>query len=443
MILDLLKSHDGIALIDGEKSITYGKLLEETIASIELLLSQQINPGAIVCLDMKLSWRSLPYILALLSNKNIVIPNDDLPKELWDAILIEGMHDYHIYFSENELIAETKQPMNRECDQLAKFKQIGNAGLIIATSGSSGKPKLVLHDLDKMLERHKSFNNRTTSLAMFHYDHIAGYDRILRLLSSGSTLVLASNRRPTTVAQLIETHRIDEISSTPLFWREFINSRVVDSYNLASLRSISFGADRISEQTLSELRETLPWVEIRQSYGTSELGSLLTETCQDNALYFKFREDGVHTKIVDDKLWIKSPVSMIGYLSSDRATIDGDGFMDTGDIVESYGNYFRITGKDRLIFNIGGEKFMPSEIEDLIETHPMVSQAVVRQMTNQLGSFLVADVVLSEYSKEVAQIRSELKRITSKLASFKRPSRYRFVSELKSNTRMKICRKAT
>ena len=53
---------------------------------------------------------------------------------------------------------------------------------------------------------------------------------------------------------------------------------------------------------------------------------------------------------------------MLGYLNAD-SPFDIDGWYNTKDIVEERNGYYKVTGRISEVINVGGLKFMASEIE--------------------------------------------------------------------------------
>ena len=89
---------------------------------------------------------------------------------------------------------------------------------------------------------------------------------------------------------------------------------------------------------------------------------------------------------------------MRGYFDdpdADRATIDADGWLHTGDIgVLDERGYLRITDRIKDMFIVGGFNAYPAEIENLLSEHPAVAQvAVVGVPDERLGEVGMAFVV--------------------------------------------------
>lgn len=122
--------------------------------------------------------------------------------------------------------------------------------------------------------------------------------------------------------------------------------------------------------------------------------------------------DGVRLRIVDDdglllpsgsegNFELNSPTVFDGYLNRpdlQAETFTSDRWYRTGDLatIDDEG-YLRITGRVKDTINRGGEKVPVSEIEQLLHTHPAVSDvAIVAMPDERLGERACAFVVLDD-----------------------------------------------
>ena len=72
--------------------------------------------------------------------------------------------------------------------------------------------------------------------------------------------------------------------------------------------------------------------------------------------------EGVETRIINNVLEIRSQTRMLGYLNAVNP-FDNEGWFNTKDIVEIDDDYLKITGRTTEVINVGGLKFMASEVE--------------------------------------------------------------------------------
>ena len=118
----------------------------------------------------------------------------------------------------------------------------------------------------------------------------------------------------------------------------------------------------MDQPTLDALCKLLPNVDFRQTFGMSELGIVRVKSETRNSLYMKIGGEGIETRVVDSVLEIRSKMQMLGYLNAE-SPFDEDGWYNTKDIVEVRNGYYRITGRTSEVINVGGLKFMASEVE--------------------------------------------------------------------------------
>ena len=134
---------------------------------------------------------------------------------------------------------------------------------------------------------------------------------------------------------------------------------------------ITYGTERMDQPTLDDLCRLLPNVEFRQTFGMSELGIVRVKSEARNSLFMKIGGEGIKTKVVQQVLHIHSETRMLGYLNA-ASPFDPEGWYDTKDIVEVKDHYYKITGRSGDMINVGGLKFMASEVERVALTYPNI-----------------------------------------------------------------------
>jgi acyl-CoA synthetase (AMP-forming)/AMP-acid ligase II len=180
--------------------------------------------------------------------------------------------------------------------------------------------------------------------------------------------------------------------------------------------------------TLARMREILPNAEFKQTYGLSELGVLRSSSPDQGSLWLKIGGEGFETRIVEGQLHVRSISNMLGYLNA-PTPIDDEGWMNTGDLVEEKEGLIRFLGRRSEIINVGGQKVLPSEIEDVLLEAEGVAGAVVQGVPHPLlGQAVAARVALTrpEALKVLTQRLREHCR--ERLQKYKVPMRFEIVS---------------
>jgi long-chain acyl-CoA synthetase len=162
----------------------------------------------------------------------------------------------------------------------------------------------------------------------------------------------------------------------------------------------------MDEPTLRRLAAGLPEVDLRQTYGMSELGILRVKSEARYSLFMKVGGEGVETRVRPDRvLEIRAAGRMLGYLNAPSPFTE-DGWYDTRDVVEEKGNYVRVVGRTSEVINVGGRKILPGEIERVALLHPAVVLAKAMAGANPItGEHIEVRVQLRD---GVAATRQEM-----------------------------------
>ena len=199
-----------------------------------------------------------------------------------------------------------------------------------------------------------------------------------------------------------------------------------------SLKIITYGTERMDQNTLEQLCELLPKVDFRQTYGMSELGILRIKSKSRDSLFMKIGGEGVSVKVKDKVLFIKSENKMLGYLNS-ASPFDENGWYNTGDIVKKENNFFKILGRTNDVINVGGLKFLASEVERVAYKYKGVKFVKAIGKDNPITGQHAELIVQSETLIDKKSFSNFLKKF---LEPHMFPSRIRF-SDIKIGHRFK------
>jgi acyl-coenzyme A synthetase/AMP-(fatty) acid ligase len=306
----------------------------------------------------------------------------------------------------------------------------GAAGLVLFSSGTSGRPKAMVQDFGAMLATYESRRpNQLPVLALLGFDHIGGLNPLFGTLAAGALLVVPADRSVAAVVAAIARHRVAVLPASPTFLNLLLAAET-PGVALASLRVITYGTEPMPESLLLRLRAAFPRVRFIQTFGTSETGIYRTESPDADSTFLRLDDPGLEWKVVADELWLRSRTQIAGYLNDSNERFTAEGWFRTGDRVETRADgAIRILGRLGEQINVGGEKLMPIEVEAVVLAVPGVLDCRVAGSPSALtGQTVTVDVVLAAGQDEEV-VRSALRSACrSQLAPHKVPTKVRFVA---------------
>lgn len=442
-LLDVFdRSSDQIAIVNKDISISYGELSISVKNRIKWLGDNNVSKGEVVILLGDYSLNSVSLLLALTELGCIIAP---LTPAVYKSLSSENINEIAPIWkidTTNELVKIEKCDEN-ENERPKLYELLDNSsspGLVMFTSGSSGKPKAVVHNFLKLLEKFKAPRPAMITLNFLLFDHWGGLNTLLHCLSNTCLIVFPDGRTPEAVCELIERHSIELLPTTPSFLNLLLISKAFNKFDLSSIKLISYGAEPMAEITLKLLLKVFPEVELRQTYGMIELGVLRAKSRSSNSLWVKVGGEGYDLRVVDDILQIKAESAMLGYINAPSPFTE-DGYLITGDLVEQEGDWLRILGRQSDLINVGGQKVYPSEVEATILDHKAVQDIVVYGASHPLtGKIVCADIVLFDTYDQNESRKSITNFARSRLQDYMVPMKIRFVDGKLQNLRLKRTR---
>jgi acyl-coenzyme A synthetase/AMP-(fatty) acid ligase len=428
------------AIVWRDQTFTYAQLLVSIASWQEWLKAENIRSGDVVGLEGDYSLNGCALLIALINQNNIIVPLTSATGPLKDEFLDIAEAQAVIRFDDSDEYGLEKRNVNVKNTLTLKLVDQDDPGLILFSSGSTGKNKAALHNFRLLLEKYKVSRKTMCTLTFLLFDHIGGINTLFYTLSNGGTVVSVSNRDPEVVCQAIEKHRVELLPTSPTFLNLLIISEAYLEYDLSSLILITYGTEVMAESTLKRICGIFPNAKLLQTYGLSELGILRSKSKQSGSLWIKVGGEGFETKIVDGVLWIRAHSAMLGYLNA-PTPFDEDGWMNTQDMVEIDGDYIRILGRQSEIINVGGQKVYPAEIENVLMQMKNITEASVRGEKNPItGNIVVARLSLREL-EPLPQLRKRVRKFCKgQLEAYKIPVRVEIAKEAQYSERYKKMR---
>ena len=431
---------DEAAIVWQEKTYTYQWLIKRIDYWRAVLKENEVSAGAVVILEADFSPNAVALFLVLIESTCILVPL---------TFAVGSKRDEFIEIAEGEICFTLDEQDNVSIKQLGRIashelythlRSLGHPGLVLFSSGSTGKSKAALHDFVPLMEKFKVPRQRLRTISFLLYDHIGGINTMLYTLSNGGCLITVSDRSPDGVLRAVEAHQVQLLPTSPTFVNLILLSEDYKLYDLSSLETLTYGTEPMPESTLQGFHRLFPKIRLVQTYGLSEVGILRSKSKSSDSLWVKVGGEGFETRVVDGILHIKAQSAMLGYLNAPSPFTE-DGWMITGDNVEVDGEYMRFLGRQSEIINVGGEKVYPAEVESVIQEMDNIAEVTVFGEKNPImGNIVCAKVTLTGEEDH----RTFTKRLKSfcrlRLQNYKVPVKVTVVSDGQHSARFKKVR---
>ena len=440
-MVDKFKDNDQTAIIYDGKKYSYNELYIK-IKEIESFIKDKIKSGEVVAILADYSFVSIALFFALYENKNIIAPITSTSKKEIDGKVKESFSTKIINLeNENLVITNIKSEASHKI--INDLQNAKCAGLILFSSGSTGAPKAMIHNLDTLVDSYGDKKQKQINMLVFlMFDHIGGINTMLNILSMNATMIIPQNRNADDICQLIEEYKIAVLPSSPTFLNLILINRSYEKYDLSSLRMITYGTETMPEGLLNRLKAVFSKVKFLQTFGTSETGIAATSSKSSSSTFMKIDDENLEYKIVDNELWLRSKTQILGYLNRSMESFTNDGWFKTGDLVElDNEGFIKIIGRNKEIINVGGQKVLPSEVESVLLGMDEIEDCLVYGEQNAItGQSVSCDVVLKHGIDDSGFKILVRKFCKDKLDSFKIPTRVNVVQKTEFTERFKKSR---
>jgi long-chain acyl-CoA synthetase len=372
-----------------------------------------------------------------------------------DAVRPSSFYFYHLM-----------QPETDEKEQTTTF-----AGDILYqySSGSTGRPKKLAKTQKQLY--HQATNSfgtlkvtsADTILALVPLYHSYGLGEcLLATMSTGATLVILEPIiqggksaelpllfRRERILELIEQEKVTVIPIVPYVASILASTPEETKADLSSLRLCLSAGNFLSQDIFEQFSQRFG-VPLRQLYGCTEVGAVCVNMEDESELQYDSigkPMNNVEITILDDEgnkcdernecglecigeIVIKTQGITSGYTNMpelNKKAFSGGCFF-TGDLgkKDEKGRIY-LTGRKKMLIDVGGDKVDPLEVEDVLITHPKVEEAVVVGTKATDGVELTKAVIVANEECSEQEILAYCK---ERIADFKVPRMVEFRKEL-------------
>lgn len=317
---------------------------------------------------------------------------------------------------------------------------------IIPTSGTTGTPKLVSHNLESLtrsVKMDKVFGSQLRWGLLYDPTRFAGLQTLLQSICGGSALIQPENLSdPDTIVKSFIQNQCNALSATPSMWRRLLMTK---DFSDMPLEFLSLGGEIADQQLLTMLSRRFPDSRITHIYASTEAGvgfAVKDRKAGFPASYLATPPPNVRIGVSSEgQLLVKSEKGKAHYIAEPDDNMANDGWIDTGDLVELVGDRYYFLGRRNGAINVGGRKVQPTEVEQcILETEKVVMTRVYGKKNPILGELVVADIVASP-GEEESELKSIIQsRCNELLADYKRPAFLKFVKSIEITPTGKIAR---
>jgi fatty-acyl-CoA synthase len=338
--------------------------------------------------------------------------------------------------------------------------------LICYTSGTTGKPKGVMHNHHVIRQATRvgtAMRVEPGDRVMAHmpFYHSAGlFMALIPALSLGATLVPMVQWDTAAALKLIADKRITMFGGIPTHFYDMVEQVRAAPADTSSLKAAWIGGSAVMQETFESIQTTLKIGRLLSTYGMTENTISTSFNAWDDPVEICCRNKApllsdcevriVHPEALTDavtgedgEVWCRGDTVMIGYYKdpdATRATVTPEGWLRTGDIGNLDANrYLTITSRLKEMLKIGGTNASPIEIEQHLAAHPAIrSSVVVGAPDERLGQVAYAFVELNPGAMVTAD---EIVRFCKdRMADYKVPRHVAFVTEFPRTATGKIQR---
>jgi acyl-CoA synthetase (AMP-forming)/AMP-acid ligase II len=441
--------------------ISYGRLVQVIYNIARNARAHGLAPGNVVALLIEEPILHAAFILgfAYLGVETVSLRSADVPKELRvDAVVADKPHVFktatRLILADTNWLAGDGRPMPDHTPPA------GGGCRIILTSGTTGDPKGVAFSHDMLIERiarhNWTFGSAVTTCSRIFVDPglgtAIGFLFWLYTLAKGGTAVVRGPDAMETMQAFI-LYNVQCMVGSPAALADFVGY-YESAPQLTCPLELVLSVGGLLSRSLSERLRARVCSNLIACYGSTEANIVATAPAHaiaDIAGAVGYVTPGVTVGIVG-RSGNALPAGKEGLVRiSGRFTVDGyrgdaegsrdafrDGWFYPGDIGRLTDDHMLVlSGREKAVLNLGGDKVSPERIEQVLASFPGVQQAAAFAITNSAGiEELAVAVVTADFDPDALRRHCE-----RELPAAFVPTRVVQVSDIPRNDMGKIDRR--
>jgi acyl-CoA synthetase (AMP-forming)/AMP-acid ligase II len=312
-----------------------------------------------------------------------------------DVVVVRGDPGIHVTY---DSLFRSSGAQRRPVAQLPRLDPDA-VRMILYTSGTSGRPKGVLHTHNSLhallwqIRDHWLIEPGDSFLVASPIGHIGGsiytFEGPLLL---GTTAVLMDRWDAGEAVRLIDSEGCTHMAGATPFLEHILAAARRSNTRLPSLKVFICGGASVPPSLIKDAAACFERAVVSRVYGSTEVPITTVGVIDRNDVAHAANTDGragsAQIKLIDHtsapagqgEIHARGPQMLVGYLhpEDDADAFDAEGYFRTGDLGRWVdGNYLVVTGRAKDIIIRNGENISPKEVEDILAAHPQIAEIAV------------------------------------------------------------------
>jgi acyl-CoA synthetase (AMP-forming)/AMP-acid ligase II len=473
---------DNLAIECGERSWTYGELLDLIDRLASVLRSEKVMAGDCIAIlsENRAEYTMLQFACARIGaiasclNSRLVVEELQYcihlvePQLIFVSSRFQSLLDQVVYPAAKQISMEgcLSLAASAELDQHPPLLNSEQGLLLLNTSGTTGLPKaaLISHraEIARMttLRMDLKIDPGDAFLAWSPMNHIGGTDHTISSLMMGSAVIITDGLDIETMCSVIGRYKIGWLLLMPATIEPILRRLAETKTRVVGVKVVGCMADLIPAAQIAEVTTALNALFVN-SFGSTEtglppatghlipVGEVPTDLSKKISSLCEFRlvdedDNDVQQGEVGEAL-LRGPTLFSGYWNAPEVNAEAfrDGWFRMGDLLkQTKSGGFEFVGRLKYLIKTGGENVYPAEIERVLLSDSRVEEAtIVRKKDSRWGEIVVA--FITRNTEALTDVEIE-KMCRAKLASYKRPREIYFIpiDEFPRNGSGKIIRES-
>ena len=323
------------------------------------------------------------------------------------------------------------------------------------TSGTTGRPKGVVRSHESYVafflvnEVDFGFNEKDIGMVVMPLCHVNStfYSFVFTYIGAGVYVHRARQFDPEELLQIIDREKITFTSLVPTHYILMLNQpdEVKDKYDLASMRQLLISSAPARRDTKLGVLEMFPNADLYEAYGSTEAGLVtllkphdqltklgsIGRCCAGTDLVKLLDDDGNEVPVGEvGELYSRGPMMFDEYWRMPEATAKAfrGQYFTARDMAyrDEDGYLYIVDRKDNMVIT-GGEKVYPSEVENVVGSHPDVLDVAVIGVPHKKWGEAVHAVVIPKDPGHSPTAEQIIEYTRGKIAGYKRPKSVEFI----------------